>query len=69
MEPISPDEAHIDRTALSVGKLGDEDPDIEYSAHVSPEDRLRHMELLRRINYGRRATARLQRVLRIVKRQ
>jgi hypothetical protein len=69
MQPISPDDIRLDRSAFSVGKLTDEDPDLEYWANSTPEDRLRHMELLRRINYGRRATARFQRVLSIAKRK
>ncbi len=65
MEPVSPDELRLDRSALSVGSLDDEDPDIEYWFEASVEDRLRHLEMLRRLNYGRRATGRLQRVLTI----
>ena len=63
MQPISPEDLHLDRTAISVADLKDEDPDIEYWANASPEDRLRYMELLRRLSYGHRATARLQRIL------
>lgn len=33
-----------------------------------PEERLRHIETLRRLNYGNRATARLQRVLEVTER-
>lgn len=34
----------------------------------TPEERLRHVEFLRRLNYGHRATERLQRVLEIAER-
>ena len=68
MQPIRPEELSLDREAFEVAKLGDEDPDIEFWANASAEDRLRHMELLRRRHYGRRATARLQRVFSVVKR-
>ena len=40
--------------------------DKEYWLSRTPLERLQHMELLRRINYGSNATARLQRVLEIV---
>src|SRR5207248_5296265 len=63
MEPVDPKDLLLDRSAFSVADLDDEDPGIEFWANASPENRLRHMELLRRINYGRRASARLQRVL------
>ncbi|MBM3495736.1 MAG: hypothetical protein FJX72_15640 [Armatimonadetes bacterium] len=63
MQPVSPDDLKLDRTVISVGSLDDDDPDFEYWADATPEDRLRRLELLRRLNYGRRATGRLQRVL------
>ena len=66
MQPVSPDDLRLDRTVLSVSDLKDEDPDLEYWANASAEDRLRYMELLRRLNYGHRATARLQRVLTVI---
>lgn len=40
--------------------------DREYWLSRTPEERLLYMEYLRRLNYGRAATARLQRVLEIV---
>jgi len=42
--------------------------DKEYWLSRTPLERLQHMELLRRINYGPNATARLQRVLEIAER-
>ena len=42
--------------------------DKEYWLSRTPLERLRHMELLRRINYGSNATAQLQRVLEITER-
>jgi len=42
--------------------------DKEYWLSRTPLERLQHMELLRRINYGSNATARLQRVLEIAER-
>ena len=67
--PVDPKKVRLDKTALSVGTLKDEDPDLEYWANATPEDRLRHIEFLRRLNYGRRATGRLQRVLSVVQRR
>jgi hypothetical protein len=42
--------------------------DKKYWLSRTPRDRLQYMELLRRINYGSNATARLQRVLEITER-
>jgi hypothetical protein len=59
----------IDRLAFSVTtfKQADQD-DKEYWLSRTPNERLQHMELLRRINYGPSAAARLQRVLEIAER-
>jgi hypothetical protein len=62
--------AKIDRTAFKVFSSFEE-AEAETKAYWhsrTPEERLRHTELLRRINYGYRATARLQRVLEITQR-
>jgi hypothetical protein len=53
-------ELKIDKTAFSVGSLEESD-EKEYRQKQTPEARLRQMEVLRRINYGHRATGRLQR--------
>lgn len=45
-----------------------EKDDEKYWLSKTPYERLEYMELLRRINYGSAATARLQRVLEIVER-
>ena len=60
----------IDRTAFSVASSFEEAEreDKEYWLSRTPLERLQHMELLRRINYGSNATARLQRVLEIAER-
>jgi hypothetical protein len=42
--------------------------DKEYWLSRTPQERLQYMELLRRINHGSAATARLQRVLEIAER-
>lgn len=55
----------IDKTVFSVRHNFDETEDKRYWLAKSPEERLRHIEYLRQINYGHRATARLQRVLEI----
>lgn len=58
----------IDKTALSIVSSFEEadKQDKEYWHSRTPYERLAYMELLRRINYGNAATARLQRVLEIV---
>jgi hypothetical protein len=60
----------IDRTVFSVVSSFEEADreDKEYWLSRTPLERLQHMELLRRINYGSNATARLQRVLEITER-
>jgi hypothetical protein len=55
----------IDKTALSTAPLHSGSDIKAYWLSVSPHERLRQVEILRRINYGRRATARLSRVLEI----
>lgn len=53
----------IDRRVFSVASLSDQIGDNEYWLSKSPIQRMQHIEVLRRINYGYRATSRLQRVL------
>ena len=55
----------LDRSAFSVASLTDETDDKAYWHSCTPYERLRQVEILRRINYGHRATSRLQRVLEI----
>jgi len=60
----------IDRTVFSVVSSFEEaeKEDKEYWFSKTSLERLQHMELLRRINYGSNATARLQRILEITER-
>jgi hypothetical protein len=60
----------IDRTAFSVVSSFEEadKQDKEYWLSRTPYERLQYMELLRRINYGSAATAKIQRVLEIAER-
>lgn len=59
----------VDRSALSVSTLTDESDEKAYWLRCTPYERLKQVEILRRINYGHRATARLQRVLEIIERK
>jgi len=61
----------IDRTVFSVVTSFEEaeQEDKEYWISRTPRERLQLMELLRRINYGPNASARLQRVLEIAERE
>lgn len=54
-----------DKTKLKIGsKIEDFVADeIEYWQNTSVKERLQHIERLRRLNYGTRATGRLQRVI------
>ena len=53
----------IDKKFFSVVSLTDPSDDKDYWFHRDPIERLRHIEVLRRINYGLSATSRLQRIL------
>ena len=66
MASNSPADLKIDKTAFSTASLGDESDEKAYWRSRSPHERLRHVEVLRRINYGDHSTTRLQRVLEIV---
>jgi len=57
----------LDRGTITVKTLFDDSDEIEYWQAASLRERLQHIERLRRINYGVRATARLQRVIRVIK--
>ena len=57
----------IDKTAFSVVSLYDDNSDEKaYWLSRTPAERLRHVEILRRINYGTQAVSRMQRVFEIV---
>ena len=61
------DNAHLRRGSISLGTFKDMDAqDKAYWAMQTPQARLRAMELMRRINYGKAAAGRLQRLLEIV---
>jgi hypothetical protein len=60
--------ARVDRRAFSVVSSFDEADQADRAdwASLSLDDRLKTMEMLRRIYYGKAATRRLQRVLEVV---
>ncbi len=58
----------IDRRVISIARLGDDSDEKAYWLSRTPEERLRHAEILRRMNYGHRATERLARFFEIVER-
>ena len=62
--------AKVDRTAFKVFSSFEEAEadDRAYWLSRTPQERVRHIEFLRRLNYGSRATERLQRVLEITTR-
>lgn len=62
-------EIRLDKTKLKVVSISDNSDEIEYWRNTTTKERLQHAERLRRIAYGARATARLQRTLQIVKRE
>lgn len=55
----------IDKTSFSIISLTDDSDDKVYWFGRQPIERLKHIEILRRINYGHSATSRLQRFLEI----
>jgi len=60
-------ELRLDRSKINVVREFDDRDEIEHWKGTSVKERLQHMERLRRLNYGVRATERLQRVIRIIK--
>lgn len=62
-----PSDLKINRKVFSVGSLTEPSDEKAYWLARTPSERLKQVEILRRINYGHRATARLQRVLEITK--
>jgi hypothetical protein len=55
----------VDRSSFSVASSFDEADELAYWLDRSPHERLQYMEILRRINYGDAASARLQRILEV----
>lgn len=53
----------LDKGSFSVIPLSEQSNEANYWSTASHIERLQHMEVLRRINYGNSATSRLQRVL------
>ncbi len=58
----------MDRKAFSVSSGFESTEEKLYWLARSPYERLQQMEVLRRINYGHRATSRLQRIFKITER-
>jgi hypothetical protein len=58
-------EMRVDRTKISVSNSFDNTEEKEYWHSRTPQERLAHMERLRRINYGEEATKPMQKVLKI----
>jgi hypothetical protein len=56
----------LDKSVIEITTLDHADDDAAYWWQRTPEERLEHMEYLRRLNYGDLATGRLQRVFEIV---
>ncbi|MBK6795990.1 MAG: hypothetical protein IPG76_04115 [Acidobacteria bacterium] len=67
MENIEVKEVKLDKRAFTTVPLFDESADKAYWLSQSPQDRISHIEILRQVNYGDRATSRLQRILEIAK--
>jgi hypothetical protein len=59
----------LDKTKIKIGSKIEDSvaEEIEYWQNATVKERLQHIERLRRLNYGTRATGRLQRVIQIVK--
>lgn len=60
-------EIKLDKRAFTIVPLFDESGDKTYWLSQTPQDRMSQIEILRQVNYGDRATIRLQRILEIVK--
>ena len=58
----------LDKRFFSVVSLSDQLNDKDYWLSRNPIERMQHIEVLRRINYGHSATSGLQRVLEFTER-
>lgn len=58
----------VDRTVIVSANLNDQSDEKEFWLSRTAQERLRHLEILRRINYGHLATTRLQRVFEVAER-
>ena len=70
MKRTAADSLQVDRTEFQITTRADEErEDREFWWGQTPEARLRHLEVLRRLNYGPEvADQRFQRVLTVLKR-
>ena len=66
MDSLIPSTLKIDKTVLSLVPCFDTSDEKLYWLSRTPTERLQHIEVLRRINYGHHATARLQEFLRLL---
>ena len=60
-------EIRLDRTRITVTDGFTDTEEILFWQNTTVKERLQHMERLRRLNYGVRATERLQRTVRNIK--
>jgi hypothetical protein len=58
----------LDKTAFSVTSSFDDSETKSFWLSKTPHERLEYVEILRRMNYGNKATARLQRILEVTER-
>lgn len=59
----------INRKAILITSLMDDSDEKSYWPAKTPQERLAQIEILRRINYGNKSAARLQRVFEITERE
>ncbi len=59
----------VDRKAFSVVSLTDDSGEKAYWLARTPQERLKQVEILRRINYGTKSAAQIERVIQIVDRE
>lgn len=59
----------VDRSVIAISSLSGNNTDSkDYWLSRPPQERIRHIEELRRINYGNRASERLQRFFEVAQR-
>jgi hypothetical protein len=66
---VLPTSLKVDRHAFSVASLNDPTDEKAYWLSRTPQECLQQVKILRCINYGHRATARIERVLEVVDRE
>ena len=62
------DSQRMDKTKFAISSLEEDSDDRKYWLAQSADHRIQHIEMLRIVNYGNKASSRLQRFFEVVER-